>query len=67
MFENQNLLTADIEHHRKFVKAFDATGHRCALQKMKNYIRLLATRRVQKSILNILGWGLVHNISLKSS
>jgi hypothetical protein len=46
VFENQRILSANVEKKRKFIKAFYSAGKSRALQQMNDDIEFFSARRV---------------------
>jgi hypothetical protein len=61
MFEDQHILTADIEQNRELIETFDSPGQSRTLEKVNDYASLFPTGGIQKRILYILGSRFFHS------
>jgi len=61
VLENQNILAANIQKHREFIKAFNPSGKSRALQEMDHNRNSFASCGIQERILNILGRRFFHS------
>src|SRR3954466_11881484 len=55
MLEDQLLGGARFKQHGKFIETLDASGQLRPVQQIERHSATLASRRVEKSILNVLG------------
>ena len=54
VLENELILRARFEQQRKLVKALNATKQLCAVNEIDRHRSSLATREIQKTVLNVL-------------
>ena len=54
MFENQLIVGAGFQNQREFIKALNPAQQLGAVDQINRYRRFLATREIEKTILNVL-------------